>query len=285
MPAAAADIPPSLRPAWERLLARLRQAAPLAVAFSGGVDSSLLLAAATAALGPGVAAVLCVGPFTAPWEARRARELAARLGAELTELDAGELDQPAIVANDPQRCYHCKRLRLGRLVELARERGLASVVEGSQADDLAERRPGSRAVRELGVLSPLAEAGLDKAAVRALSQALALPTAAIPSAACLATRVPAGVALTRPALERIARGEAALRRFIDGQLRLRDHFPLARLELETRTLPTAAAEPWRTAIINALAPLGYRQVCLDLAGYRLSGQATASALAEEVITS
>lgn len=272
MPLPVENIPPDLRPTWERLLARLRDLAPLVVAFSGGVDSSLLLVAATVALGPGVPAAICLGPFTAPWEAERARELAAELAAELIAIDAAELNQPEIAANDSLRCYHCKRLRLGLLTELARARGWKHVVEGSQLDDARELRPGSRAVKELGVASPLAEAGLDKAAVRTMSRALGLPTADIPSAACLATRLPAGKPLNAEALARVAQGEAALRGFISGQLRLRDQFPLARLELEITALPKAAADPWRAAIIQALEPLGYRQVCLDLAGYRTSGQ-------------
>lgn len=268
-------IPEDLRGRWQALLGRLQELAPLAVAFSGGVDSSLLLAAAREALGPGVAAVICLGPFTPPWEAERGRALAGELGAELIEVDAGELNDPAITANDPERCYHCKRLRLGLLAELAKSRGLKSVVEGSQLDDEREHRPGKRAVAELGIHSPLAEAGLDKAAVRALSRALGLATAAVPSSACLATRVPTGTTLSLAALERIGRGEAALRAILPGQLRLRDHFPVARLELTTETLPMAAAEPRRTAILEALAPLGYRRVCLDLAGYAPGGQASA----------
>lgn len=265
------EIPAELAPRWRALLTRLQELAPLAVAFSGGVDSSLLLAAARAALGPGVAAVICLGPFTPPWEAARARDLAAELGAELIEVDAAELDEPAIVANDPERCYHCKRLRLGLLQELARSRGLASVVEGSQLDDAREHRPGKRAVAELGIRSPLAEAGLDKAAVRALSQALGLVTATVPSSACLATRVPTGTPLTLAALERVGRGEAALRAILPGQLRLRDHFPVARLELSIETLPLAAADPRRAAILETLTSLGYRRVCLDLAGYGSGG--------------
>lgn len=268
---AAPVIPPELAPRWQALLTRLKELDPLAVAFSGGVDSSLLLAAARAALGPGVPAVICLGPFTPPWEAERAHALAAELDADLVTVDAAELDAPAIAANDPQRCYHCKRLRLGLLKDLARTRGIKNIVEGSQLDDAREDRPGSRAVKELGVRSPLAEAGLDKAAVRALSQALGLMTAAVPSSACLATRVPTGTPLTRAALERIGRGEAALRAILPGQLRLRDHFPMARLELTPETLPLAAADPRRTAILEALTRLGYRRVCLDLAGYTPGG--------------
>ncbi|MFH1059832.1 MAG: ATP-dependent sacrificial sulfur transferase LarE [Pseudomonadota bacterium] len=264
-------IPPELAQRWQALLERLKELAPLAVAFSGGVDSSLLLAAARSALGPGVTAVICLGPFTPPWEAERAQALAAELQADLVGVDAAELNDPAIAANDPQRCYHCKRLRLGLLRDLAQARGIRNLVEGSQLDDAREHRPGSRAVQELGVHSPLAEAGLDKAAVRALSQALGLVTAATPSSACLATRVPCGIPLTLAALERIAQGEAALRAILPGQLRLRDHFPLARLELTPETLPLAAADPRRTAILEALTRLGYRRVCLDLAGYAPGG--------------
>jgi pyridinium-3,5-biscarboxylic acid mononucleotide sulfurtransferase len=273
-------IPPDLQEVWGRLLSRLEELSPLVVAFSGGVDSTLLLAAAIQALGPGVRAALCLGPFTPPWEAARARQLAAQLGADLVELEAGELADPAILLNDQERCYHCKRRRLTLLCELARRWGLRSVVEGSQLDDAQDYRPGSRAVKELGVHSPLAEAGLDKAGVRRLSQALGLATAHLPSGACLATRVATGTPLDPQVLVRIGQAEELVRALLPGQARVRDHFPLARLELEPQVLPRAAAEPLRGRLLAGLQALGYLQVCLDLAGYRPSGQYLAASARE-----
>ncbi len=265
-------IPERLAPAWARLNSHLRGLGSLMVAFSGGVDSSLLLKAAVEALGPErVRAALCVGALTPPWEIAQARRLAKELGLELMELDAGELDEPALAANDEQRCYFCKRLRLGRLRELARELGLAAVAEGSQLDDLKDHRPGSRAVAELGILSPLRQAGLDKTQVRELSAALGLATARHPSGACLATRIPRGVPLTPAALARVAQGEAFLRGLLPGQVRLRDHFPLARLELPPERIGLAASAPLRGQILAGLTQAGYRFVCLDLRGYRPSG--------------
>jgi len=266
------DLPPGLARPWQALLERLAGLDSLLVAFSGGVDSTLLLAAARRALGDRALAALCLGELTPPWEADRARRLARRLQVRLIEADAHELDDPAVAANPPQRCYHCKRRRLLLLQELAARENLAAVAEGSQADDAREHRPGARAVAELGVLSPLAQAGLGKEAIRRLSRALGLETAAVPSGACLATRIPTGTPLTRENLQRVARAEAALRRLLPGrQLRLRDHFPLARLELEPETLPSAAAEPLRSRLCRAVRDAGYRFVTLDLAGYRSGG--------------
>ncbi|MCB2189237.1 MAG: ATP-dependent sacrificial sulfur transferase LarE [Deltaproteobacteria bacterium] len=263
---------PSLAAAWAALRDRLANLDSLLVAFSGGVDSGLLLAAAARVLGPRVTAALCTGPFTPPWEAARARGMARELGVELLELDAGELAQPALAANLADRCYLCKRRRLELLVEEAQRRGIAAVAEGSQADDRAADRPGSRAVAELGVLSPLREAGLDKARVRALSQALDLPTAAAPAAACLATRIPTGTPLTAEALARVARAEAAAREVLgEVRLRVRDHFPLARLELDPELLALAVSPALRDRLKEGLVAAGYRWACLDLAGYHSGG--------------
>ncbi len=270
------DPPPGLGPelaqAWRRLTHDLSSRGTLLVAFSGGVDSSLLLAAAKAALGGSVKAALCLGPFTPDWEVEAARSLARDLGVELLEVDAGELGDPNIAENGPQRCYWCKRRRLMLLIHMAQELGFAFVAEGSQADDAGQDRPGSRAVAELSVLSPLAAAGLGKAGVRELSSALGLATAQAPAAACLASRVPWGIALSQQMLTRIGGAEALLRAlFPDATLRVRDHFPLARVELPANLIARAAAEPLRGRIVAAVQSVGYENVCLDLMGYRMGG--------------
>lgn len=263
---------PEFSQMWQRLTDDLAQHGSLLVAFSGGVDSSLLLAAAKSALGDKVKAALCLGPFTPEWEVASARSLAEALGVELLEVDADELSDADIAVNSPQRCYLCKRRRLMLLLHMAQEMGLAFVAEGSQVDDASQDRPGSKAVAELGVLSPLADAGLTKKMVRQLSAALKLPSAQAPAAACLASRVPWGVPLNPEVLARIGKAEALLRALLPGAtLRVRDHYPLARLEISPELISSAATEPLRGHIVSAVQSAGYDQVCLDLAGYRTGG--------------
>lgn len=263
---------PETAQAWQRLKDDLAPRGSLLVAFSGGVDSSLLLAAAKAALGDRVKAALCTGPFTPDWEVEAARDLAGALGVELMEVDAGELSDPNIAVNDPQRCYWCKRRRLMLLLHMAQEMGLAFAAEGSQVDDAGEDRPGSKAVAELGVLSPLAQAGLNKAMVRELSTALGLSSAQAPAAACFASRVPWGVPLSPEALARIGRAEALLKELLpEASLRVRDHYPIARLELSPGLIAKAAAQPLRGRIVTAVQNAGYEHACLDLMGYRTGG--------------
>lgn len=264
--------PGGLDAAWRRLLDALVARGSLLVSLSGGADSSLLLAAAVEALGAGnVKAALCAGSFTPPWDLAFARDLAARLGVELIEIDTGELSDPAIAANDPDRCYLCKRRRLMLLTHICQERGLAAVAEGGQLDDADEHRPGARAVAELGALSPLAEAGLGKAEVRALGRRLNLPAADAPSSACLATRIPTGAAISPRALTRVARAETAVRALHPGQVRVRDHFPLARLELDADGLARLGEPGFRQALHSALIEAGYTLACVDLAGYHGAG--------------
>ena len=259
---------PELQGPWQRLLELLRGHGSLLVAFSGGADSSLLLAAAVQALGEAVTAGLCLGPLTPPWEVAAARALAAGLGVELLEIDPEDLGDPDIAANGPERCYFCKRRRLGLLQDQAARLGLAGVAEGSQLDDAGGHRPGARAVAELGVASPLAQAGLHKAEVRALGRALGLAAADAPAGACLATRLPFGTPLTRQALQRVAAAEGAVRGLLGGQVRVRDHFPLARLELDPAAMARAVQDKTRRRILAALIAAGYDRVTLDLAGYR-----------------
>ena len=258
---------PALLPLWERLLALIKAQGPSLVAFSGGADSSLLLAAAQAALGPAVSAVLCLGPFTPPWEEKRARQTAASLGVELIEVRADELSLFPVLHNAPDRCYYCKRRRLEMMLDLAQEMGQRAVLEGSQADDDPGQRPGARAVEELGVGSPLREAGLGKAQIQALGQDLGLEAALAPSGACLATRFAPGVRLSPSALARVARAEQAVREIIPGQVRVRDHFPLARLELDPSAIEEMASPLQRRRLLTVLREAGYQRAALDLAGY------------------
>ncbi len=263
----ASRIPPKLQKPWQRLQEELVRLESALVAFSGGVDSSLLLAAACQALPGRIKAVTCAGPFTPPWELERARRLARSLGVKYLEVDPGDLQDPEIRANDPLRCYYCKRRRLMLMTHMAQDEGYQAVVEGSQLDDAGEERPGHRAVEELGVKSPLMAAGLDKETVRALSRALGLESADTPPGACLATRVPTGTPLTPAALERVARAEGGVRELVSGQVRVRDHWPLARIELDPGGIAPAAAQPLRGRILEVVREAGYSQICLDLAGY------------------
>ncbi|MCX7855823.1 MAG: ATP-dependent sacrificial sulfur transferase LarE [Anaerolineae bacterium] len=240
------------------------------VAFSGGVDSTLLLALCRDVLGPEqVLALTVVSEFTPAAERERAAELARALGVRHIEVPFPALAHPEIAANQPDRCYHCKRAMFGRLLEITRAEGLSVLVHGANADDLNDYRPGLRAAEELGVRAPLLEAGLAKAEIRELSRQLGLPTADLPSMACLASRIPYGTPLTPEALARVDAAEEYLRREWGlHQVRGRDHFPLARLEVPEDDIPRLAALPARREVARRLRELGYRYVALDLEGFR-----------------
>lgn len=237
------------------------------VAFSGGADSALLLRAAADALGERVLAVTIESEIHPSSEMQDAKQVAAQIGVRHRVVQARPLDVEAIAENPRDRCYHCKRLLFTQLLDVAREEGIPAVLDGSNVDDASDYRPGERALRELGVRSPLREAGFSKAEIREASRALGLPTHDKPAYACLATRIPYGKRLTPDRLSRIARAEEFLHGFGLRQVRVRDHGDTARIEVPTQDLDAVIRE--RARIIDRLHDLGYRYVALDLEGYRV----------------
>lgn len=253
----------------ERLEAVVRSRPRALVAFSGGVDSTLLLRVCRDALGPGgVTAVTGVSPTYTDEELRTARRTARGLGVEHVLVETGELDRPEFASNPADRCYHCKRELFGRIVGLARARGIDAVYDATNADDLSDYRPGMRAVAELGVTSPLLLAGFSKRDVRALSRKLGLDAWDKPANPCLATRVPYGTPVTRETLDRIRAGEKYVRGLGFPVVRLRHHGELARIEVpaadSARLLEPATARK----VAARLRSLGYLWIAVDLEGYR-----------------
>jgi uncharacterized protein len=240
------------------------------VAFSGGVDSTLVLKVALDVLGvQNVLAATARSPSFPPHELDGAENLARELGARHRLFDSDEMSNADFSSNPPDRCYFCKRELFTKLAEIAAEEGLKSVAEGSNSDDEGDFRPGLRAAEELGVRSPLRGAGLTKADVRALSRRLALPTHDKPSFACLASRIPYGERITGEKLARIEKAEALLRGMGMRQFRVRSHNGIARIELAQDEDMAALVEPRARARISAeLRRLGFSYVTLDLEGYR-----------------
>lgn len=255
-------------PRLARLEADLRAHDGCLVAYSGGVDSTLLLAVARRALGDRVAAATIHTLFLDRREVDDARRRAAALGVPHETIELDIAGSPEILANPPDRCYHCKRLVFSTLRRRADELGLPVLLDATQADDLNQRRPGLRALRELSVESPLAAAGLGKSDIRALSVSLGIEGASRPASPCLATRVPYGTPITQERLRRISGAENMLRTLGFSGTRVRDYGDLARIELQPADLERAVLGPLRRGIIELLRDLGYRYVTLDLVGYR-----------------
>ncbi len=253
----------------DRLKEQLNLMDRVAVAYSGGVDSTLLLKLCCDVLGTGNVIALTAISVTLPQrEAVEATATAHSLSVKHLVVETAEMADADFVANSPQRCYYCKHERLRMLREVAVETGAPNLIDGSNYDDLNDHRPGKRASEELGVRSPLQEARLTKEDIRYIAKQARLPNWNKPSDACLATRISYGIPITGNLLNTVDQAEMFLHSLGIGQLRLRHHGETARIEMEPPEMHLLFEEPNRRRIVTYLRELGYHHIVLDLAGYR-----------------
>ena len=256
-----------MHPSLTRLRALMKDMGSVLVAFSGGIDSAVVLKVATDVLGDRAVGLTAVGPALAQSERKEATRLAADMGARHVLVESGEIERPGYVANGPDRCFHCKS-ELYRITTLKRsELGLDWVANGTNRDDLGDYRPGLEAARDSGVRSPLVEAGLGKSEVRAIARELGMDIWDKPASACLSSRIPYGTTVTRERLGQIERAEAALRDLGLVKVRVRHHGELARIEVSRDQL--VRAFELRDELTRIAKAAGFAFVTLDLEGYRV----------------
>ena len=238
------------------------------IGYSGGVDSTLLAKVATDALGAKVICVLIESCLVPELEIDEAVAIAEDLGLNLIRLKVDALSIENVPDNNPDRCYHCKKSLFSKIVTIAKDQGLPYVLDGANASDESDYRPGTQATSELGIRSPLKELDITKEQVRAMARELGLSIWNKPSYACLASRIPYGTRLTQDILKRVEKAETVLRKLGFHQFRVRHHNDVARIELMQIEMDKIISPIMRNAIIRELKSLGYTYISLDLAGYR-----------------
>lgn len=250
-----------------RLFTILKRFTHLGVAFSGGVDSSLLLVAARQVLGEGVVALTAESPIHPSGDKLLARELAHRIGVRQVVFESDEMKDAAFLRNLPERCYWCKKRLLTLMAAEAQQMGIRDLVHGANLDDLADFRPGFKAAEEAGVTAPLLAAGLTKRDIRTWARQMGLPNWDRPAGACLASRIPYGRPIDAESLQRIDSAEALIHRMGFLHCRVRHFGVLASIEIDPAAVARLAQDPLRSQLVEGLRDLGYAHVCLDLEGY------------------
>jgi len=268
LPETSFEVLPALAQKQEALLENLRGAGRMMVAFSGGVDSSYLAWAAHRALGDDCLSVTALSPSYPASHRAVAEDVVERFGLSHRFVETDEMERESYRANASDRCYHCKSELFETMDRLGRELGFSATCYGVNTDDTGDFRPGHRAAAEHAVRAPFLEIGLSKAEIRSLSRAAGLPTADLPASACLSSRLPYGTEVTVERLGQVEQGEENLRGLGFRQLRLRHHGELARIEIDPQELPRALDPEMAKRIVQAIKPLGFRYVSLDLEGYR-----------------
>ncbi len=261
-----AQLEPALQAKWQALLENLRALGSVMVAFSGGVDSGLLAAAAYYALGEKMLAVTFQSAVEEDESWELAQATARKVGFPILGMPGGEFENPNFVANTSQRCYFCKKDTFTGMEKLAKERGFAYTAEGTNADDKNDFRPGMRAADEVGTRSPLAEVGMVKSEIRALAKALELPVWDRPSSPCLASRIPYGITVTRENISMVAAGEKYLRGLGFSPVRVRFERATARLEVAPEQIVRLAE--LHAEVSAKFKEIGFTYVAVDLTGFR-----------------